>query len=158
MRQFRDALLCQWLVASIDSHAKNHSLMLLGQGVMRLAPVYDLNSWLPYRQNIPVPMLRMAMGVGRDVTVGSADQPEAMRLTAERLGLSPLETAERAVELATQPPWALEDAIEALPSSMADLPGRASRLPCHPSPRTEVQEPLTVANSSTKSGQLTKMP
>ena len=122
MRQFRDALLCQWLVASIDSHAKNHSVMLLGQGVVRLAPIYDLNSWLPYRQNTPVPMLRMAMGIGRDVTVGSADQPEAMRLTAERLGLSPLETAERAVELAAQLPWALDEAAEALPHAMADLP------------------------------------
>ena len=122
MRQFRDALLCQWLVAGIDSHAKNHSVMLLGQGVMRLAPIYDLNSWLPYRQNTPVPMLRMAMGIGSDVTVGSADQPEAMRLTAERLGLSPLETAERAVELATRLPWALDEAIEALPPPMADLP------------------------------------
>lgn len=136
MGQFRDALLCQWLVASIDSHAKNHSVMLLGQGTMRLAPIYDLNSWLPYRKDTPVSMLRMAMGIGSDVTVGSADQPEAMRLTAERLGLSPLETAERAVELATQLPWALYEAIEALPPPMADLPvvgvlrdGLSARIP-----------------------------
>ena len=136
MRQFRDALLCQWLVASIDSHAKNHSVMLLGQGTMRLAPIYDLNSWLPYRKDTPVSMLRMAMGIGRDVTIGSADQPEAMRLTAERLSLSPLETAERAVELATQLPWALDEAIEALPPPMADLPvvgvlrdGLSARIP-----------------------------
>ena len=120
--RFRDALLCQWLVASIDGHAKNHSVMLLGQGTARLAPVYDLNSWLPYRQTTPTPMLRMAMRVGSDFALGSADAPEAMRLTAERLGLSHAETAERAAELAAKFPWALDDAIGSLPPAMADLP------------------------------------
>ena len=122
MSQFRDALLCQWLVASIDSHAKNHSVMLFGRETARLAPIYDLNSWLPYRKTTPIPMLRMAMKVGSDFTIGSADSPEAMTLTAERLGLSPTETAERAAELAEKLPRALNEAVESLPPSMADLP------------------------------------
>ena len=122
MRQFRDALLCQWLVASIDSHAKNHSVMLFGRETARLAPIYDLNSWIPYRQTTPIPMLRMAMKVGSDFTIESADSPEAMTLTAERLGLSPTETAERATELAEKLPQALNEAVESLPPAMADLP------------------------------------
>ena len=122
LRRFRDSLLCQWLVASIDGHAKNHSVMLLGHGTAHLGPVYDLNSWLPYRQTTPTHLLRMAMRIGSDFTIESADSPEAMRLTAERLELNPKETAERAAELADKFPWALSETVESLPPEMARLP------------------------------------
>ena len=122
LRRFRDSLLCQWLVASIDGHAKNHSVMLLGHGTAHLGPVYDLNSWLPYRQTTPTHLLRMAMRIGSDFTIESADSPEAMRLTAERLELNPKETAERAAELSDKFPWALSETVESLPPEMARLP------------------------------------
>jgi serine/threonine-protein kinase HipA len=47
--RFVDALAFNWLIAGTDAHAKNYS-MLHGIGpVVRLAPLYDLISFLPYR-------------------------------------------------------------------------------------------------------------
>ncbi len=46
-RAFADALIWNWLVAGTDAHAKNYSLLLSGDQV-RLAPLYDISSILPY--------------------------------------------------------------------------------------------------------------
>jgi len=42
-----DALAWNWLIAGTDAHAKNYSLLLAGNDV-RLAPLYDVASALPY--------------------------------------------------------------------------------------------------------------
>jgi hypothetical protein len=44
---FGVALGFNWLIAGTDAHAKNHSLLLSGPDV-RLAPLYDIASILPY--------------------------------------------------------------------------------------------------------------
>ncbi len=44
------ALAFNWLLAGTDAHAKNYSLLLGGRGQVRLAPLYDLLSALPYPQ------------------------------------------------------------------------------------------------------------
>lgn len=44
---FADALAWNWLIAGTDAHAKNYSLLLAGNQV-RLAPLYDIASALPY--------------------------------------------------------------------------------------------------------------
>ncbi|MBV9753208.1 MAG: HipA domain-containing protein, partial [Hyphomicrobiales bacterium] len=44
---FIDALGLNWLIAGTDAHAKNYSL-LLGGGRIRLAPLYDVASIVPY--------------------------------------------------------------------------------------------------------------
>lgn len=165
LRRFRDSLLCQWLVASIDGHAKNHSVMLLGQGTAHLTPIYDLNSWLPYRQTTPTRLLRMAMRVGSDFTIESADSPEAMSLTAERLGLSSKETAERAVELAEKFPWALSETVESLPPEMTgepvvgilhdDLSARVSK--CKEIAETAVRQAHPQASSGSSSAAFTTL-
>ena len=121
VKRFRDGLLFQWLVANIDGHAKNYSILLPGAGAAHLAPLYDASSWLPYRKGEPIHFYRMAMKVGEDYPIASADQPAAMRYTAQRLGLGSRSTAERAVELAQAIPVALEQAIEALPQGMSVL-------------------------------------
>ncbi|HEY0691385.1 MAG TPA: HipA domain-containing protein [Kribbella sp.] len=46
-RAFLDALVWNWVIAGTDAHAKNYSLLLLGNQV-RLAPFYDVASALPY--------------------------------------------------------------------------------------------------------------
>ena len=45
---FIDALAFNWLVVGTDAHARNYSL-LHSRTATRLAPLYDLNSYLPYR-------------------------------------------------------------------------------------------------------------
>jgi serine/threonine-protein kinase HipA len=55
--RFVDALVFNWLVGGTDAHAKNYSLLMQGPEV-RLAPLYDLTSGLPYRDGL--------LGGGRD--------------------------------------------------------------------------------------------
>ena len=61
--RFIDALAWNWLIAGTDAHAKNYSLLLSGEQV-RLAPLYDIASALPY--GIHEKKLRFAMKIGGD--------------------------------------------------------------------------------------------
>lgn len=60
--QAAEALALNWLLAGSDAHAKNYSLLLSGPQV-RLAPLYDVASALPYR-DFDAPKFTMAMKVG----------------------------------------------------------------------------------------------
>lgn len=119
LERFCDYLLYQWITASTDGHAKNYGLMLPSTGIVRLAPLYDTASWLPYHRGQPNRLIRLSMKMGKDYRLQSADRPSAMRRTAERLGLDPLTVAKRAAELAAVIPDAASAAVEALPPEMA---------------------------------------
>jgi len=45
---FLDAIAYNWLIAGTDAHAKNYALLIGAQSRIRLAPLYDLASILPY--------------------------------------------------------------------------------------------------------------
>jgi len=60
---FIDALAFNWLIAGTDAHAKNYALLLGRGGRVRLAPLYDLGSALPY-PSLRQDKLVMAMKVG----------------------------------------------------------------------------------------------
>lgn len=64
--QFFDALVWNWLIGGTDAHAKNYSLLLSGEQV-RLAPLYDIASALPYGTHER--KLRLAMKIGGDYSV-----------------------------------------------------------------------------------------
>lgn len=57
---FLDAVAFNWLVVGTDAHARNYSVLHAGQAT-RLAPLYDLNSFLPYLGDGPA---SLAMRVG----------------------------------------------------------------------------------------------
>jgi serine/threonine-protein kinase HipA len=59
---FVTALGFNWLIAGTDAHAKNFSLLLSGQGV-RLAPLYDVASILPYDE-FDMRKVKLAMKIG----------------------------------------------------------------------------------------------
>jgi serine/threonine-protein kinase HipA len=59
---FIAALGFNWLIAGTDAHAKNFSLLLSGRGV-RLAPLYDLASILPYDE-FDLRKVKLAMKIG----------------------------------------------------------------------------------------------
>ena len=117
VERFRDALIYNWLIAGTDAHAKNYGLMLAG-GQVRLAPLYDVCSFLPYRGDSPVGKLHLAMRIGRDYTITKADRPNAWRRTAEAVGLRATETLERAADLAYKLPEAMTAAIDNLPDDL----------------------------------------
>ena len=60
---FVDSLAYSWLIAGTDAHAKNYSLLIGERGRVRLAPLYDLASALPYR-HLAVHKLKLAMKIG----------------------------------------------------------------------------------------------
>lgn len=72
--RFMDALIYNWLVMGTDAHAKNYAFLIGAGGRVRLAPLYDLSSALPYPQQVHPRHATMAMKVGgkyklREITV-----------------------------------------------------------------------------------------
>jgi len=61
---FVAALGFNWLIASTDAHAKNFSLLLSGRRV-RLAPLYDIASILPYDE-FDLRKVKLAMKIGSE--------------------------------------------------------------------------------------------
>jgi serine/threonine-protein kinase HipA len=123
--RFLDALAWNWLIAGTDAHAKNYSLLLAGRQV-RLAPLYDIASALPYGTHER--KLRLAMKIGDDYRVHPVQNtwPEAAR----NLGLDPELVIDRVLALARRAPDAfLESAgttevVEldsSLPARLVDL-------------------------------------
>src|SRR6185312_4509115 len=62
-----------WLIAGADAHAKNYSLLMSNGPRVRLAPLYDIASILPYDE-FDIHTLKLAMKIGgeykiRDISV-----------------------------------------------------------------------------------------
>ncbi len=105
VRRFLDALIWNWLVAGTDAHAKNYSLLLSG-GDVRLAPLYDIASALPYDKHERE--LKFAMKIGGDYRVHP--HRDTWDKAATDLGLNADAVLERVVRLATTAPDAFSDA------------------------------------------------
>jgi serine/threonine-protein kinase HipA len=59
---FVDALGFNWLIAGTDARAKNYSLLPASGPTVRLAPLYDIASILPY-DDVDVQKIKLAMNV-----------------------------------------------------------------------------------------------
>lgn len=123
--RFVDALIWNWLIAGTDAHAKNYSL-LLASDQLRLAPLYDIASALPYR--VSETKLRLAMKLGNDYRVVPRRNPWPQ--VATELGLDADLTHERVRTLAAGAPEAFSEAAQSpdiaalhsgLPSRLLDL-------------------------------------
>ena len=123
--RFVEALIWNWLIAGTDAHAKNYSLLLANDQV-RLAPLYDIASALPY--GVHERKLRLAMKIGGDYPV--IPDRNTWPAAARELGLNPEAVLTRARELASVAPRAFADAAAApevaaiggdLPSRLVDL-------------------------------------
>jgi serine/threonine-protein kinase HipA len=103
--RFADALIWNWIVGGTDAHAKNYSL-LLAENQVRLAPLYDIASGLPYGTHEK--KLRLAMKIGGDYRVHpwSNTWPGA----AKDLGIDPDRLVARVDELAAVAPNAFSEA------------------------------------------------
>jgi serine/threonine-protein kinase HipA len=123
--RFADALIWNWLIAGTDAHAKNYSILLADEEI-RLAPLYDVSSALPY--GVHEKKLRLAMKIGGDYSVFPSRNtwPGA----ATDLGLRADELVDRVRELIVRAPYAFAEAARApditalssaLPRQLADL-------------------------------------
>ncbi len=121
---FFDALVFNWLVAAPDAHAKNYSLLHLGRAV-RLAPLYDIGSALPY-PGFYGPKVALAMRIGGHYRVGTIAAKTWAR-EAAALGLDGDGAVERARSLAKRVPDAFADSRRDL-SAMVGTVELADRL------------------------------
>jgi serine/threonine-protein kinase HipA len=121
--RFVDALALNWLIAGTDAHAKNYSMLLL-PGQVRLAPLYDIASSLPY-DDMYLPRLRLAMRIGSEYRI-EAITGRHWAAFAERNGLDPVRVAERIDELGGRLPAAFREAATTAPVAAlnSDLPAR----------------------------------
>ncbi len=130
--RFADALAWNWLIAGTDAHAKNYSL-LLSAGQVRLAPLYDVASALPYGADER--KLRLAMKVGKSYAI--YPRHDYWPAAADALGLDAEALHGRVHELAELAPDAFSAAATSpevkalasdLPATLVDLiAGRARR-------------------------------
>ncbi|MDY7106441.1 MAG: type II toxin-antitoxin system HipA family toxin [Actinomycetota bacterium] len=122
--RFVDALAFNWIIGGTDAHAKNYGFLLTGAQV-RLAPLYDVASILPYDTS-EGHRVRFAMKIGSDYRLPRTDRHSAWQKTAAELELRPDDVVERVAGLAGAVPAAFERA--ATDASIArlgsDLPGR----------------------------------
>jgi len=110
VESFLDALIWNWIIGGTDAHAKNYSLLLSGRRV-RLAPLYDMASVLPY-ESVDELKLTMAMRLGGEYRV-KAHRASTWPSVADDLALPRHHVVERARDLVTSAPDALADAARA---------------------------------------------
>lgn len=115
--QFVDALILNWLLCAPDAHAKNYSVLLV-QRAVRLAPLYDVASVLPYR-GIYEPKIKLAMKVGRHYRVGAIGRSTWER-QAISMGLDANIVLARAIDLALRLPDAFADAARSYQAADSD--------------------------------------
>lgn len=105
---FYDALAFSWLIGASDAHAKNYSVLIASEGKVRLAPLYDLASVLPY-DDFEQSGMKLAMKVGGEYRLRDIRLRQWKAAAAElRLG----------VELALA---RVRDMAEALPERAAGV-------------------------------------
>lgn len=122
--RFVDALAFNWLIAGTDGHAKNYGLLLAGAQV-RLAPLYDVASYLPYDDSAGH-KLKLAMKIGDDYKLRRTDRRSAWERAADQLKLDRSRLIERIVDLAVRAPDAFASAADASHAAAPepDLPQR----------------------------------
>lgn len=81
------ALAFNYLIGGTDAHAKNYSLLFGAGGSVRLAPLYDISSALPY-PHLQKRKIKMAMKIGSHYRWWDT-RPEDWQTTATAMRLNP---------------------------------------------------------------------
>ena len=97
---FLDSVVYNWLIAGTDAHAKNYALLIGAGGRIRLAPLYDVASVLPY-PDINIEKAKVSMKIGGEYRLRNI-QARHWRKLAVELKLDPDKTIRRVSELADQ--------------------------------------------------------
>ena len=95
---FVEALALHWILGATDAHAKNYSLLHAGRGSIRLAPLYDVASALPY-PHLAQRKLKLAMSIGGEYGMHAIRARHIVKLATE-LRLDEQETLARFRDLA----------------------------------------------------------
>lgn len=107
---FLSALVFNWLIGGTDAHAKNYSLLIGAGSRVRLAPLYDVASALPY-SDIPQQKLKLAMKLGGKYRLKDIGRHQWHKLATE-LSLEPEHVLSMAHALAERLPEAATAAFD----------------------------------------------
>ena len=127
-------LFFNYLLGATDAHAKNHSLIFMEDGTIRLAPLYDVASIAPYqslrhRQRKP---LRAALSIGGENRFGMVGATCVAKMVEtcelETLGLDLELLCDRLQTMASLVPDAIE--AEVATAEKAAIPGIDRVGPC----------------------------
>ena len=102
LHTFVAALGFNWLIAGTDAHAKNFSL-LLGAGRVRLAPLYDVASILPYDE-FDMHKVKLAMKIGGEYKLSQIGQRQWQKFARE-MRINADELVELLISMAEQLPY-----------------------------------------------------
>ena len=81
--RFIMALALNWVIAGTDAHSKNYSLLHGAGNFLRLAPAYDLASWLPYERDANSTKVKLAMKIGGTYRLHQIDAARWNQLAVE---------------------------------------------------------------------------
>ncbi len=119
--RFCEAMAYNWLIMGTDAHAKNFAIMLASRGQVRLAPLYDMISILPYSDSINLRKSKMAMKIGGRYKVEEISGLCWVEF-AETHGLSPDELLDRIDRMIRELPDALQLVADRVKQSGIDHP------------------------------------
>lgn len=97
---FLDSVVFNWLIAGTDAHAKNYALLIGVGGAVRLAPLYDVASILPYGY-IDIEKAKTSMKIGGEYRLRNIRAYHWRKLAVE-LKLDPDKTLRRVSDFAAQ--------------------------------------------------------
>jgi serine/threonine-protein kinase HipA len=106
---FVDAMSFNWLIAGTDAHAKNFSLLLSGPYI-RLAPLYDIASILPYEE-FDARKVKLAMKIGGEYNLSQIGLRQWLKF-AQETRLDANEIIGRLISMARQLPDDVADAAQ----------------------------------------------
>jgi serine/threonine-protein kinase HipA len=100
VQTFLDAVAYNWLIAGTDAHGKNYALLIGAQAQVRLAPLYDVASVLPY-PDIDIERVKLSMKLGGEYRLRNIQQYHWRKL-AEELRVDPEAMIHRVDDFARQ--------------------------------------------------------
>jgi serine/threonine-protein kinase HipA len=117
---FIDAIGFNWLIAGTDAHAKNYSLLLSSGPRVRLAPLYDVASILPYDE-FDMQKLKLSMKVGGEYRLRDVGLRQWRKL-AQEIRIDEGRLIDRLAAMAEQVPDAIADIRAAMRRDGLDQP------------------------------------
>ena len=97
---FIDSIAYNWLIVGTDAHAKNYAVLIGAAGRVRLAPLYDLASVLPYPE-IDIQRVKFSMKIGDEYRFRDIHARQ-WRKMAQEVRLDPNKLIQRVNEFAAQ--------------------------------------------------------
>lgn len=111
---FLDAIAYNWVIAGTDAHAKNYGLLIGAQSRVRLAPLYDIASILPY-PDLDNQRIKLSMKIGGEYRLREIGPRQWRKLAAE-VRRDPDALTRRVLDLTAQ----LADNVSAVRNRMED--------------------------------------